>query len=291
MRNKLLKMCMAMLLGVVSTTAWALSEENGFYQIGSAEDYAEFAALVNGGQRSANAILTADIDLATDIDTYKIYNGEYGGVFDGAGHTVTFNWADGTKDNQGPALFRSIGRFAIIKRLKVEGSITTARQHAAGITNYSGGIIRDCWADISITCSQALNDASAAGLIGQCNMHSVTENCIAKVDISAPGSHKFGGVAAWSDAQRTHFANCLAINDGCDFDWSDGKSAGLVRNDANLAIGPIASPSTTGATSTGPTARAPASCVTTPTSPSWTSTPTMPTTTTTTLKAPSPTTM
>ena len=236
MRNKLLKMCMAMLLGVVSTTAWALSEENGFYQIGSAEDYAEFAALVNGGQRSANAILTADIDLATDIDTYKIYNGEYGGVFDGAGHTVTFNWADGTKDNQGPALFRSIGRFAIIKRLKVEGSITTARQHAAGITNYSGGIIRDCWADISITCSQALNDASAAGLIGQCNMHSVTENCIAKVDISAPGSHKFGGVAAWSDAQRTHFANCLAINDGCDFDWSDGKSAGLVRNDANLAI-------------------------------------------------------
>ena len=98
-----------MLLGVVSTTAWALSEENGFYQIGSAEDYAEFAALVNGGQRSANAILTADIDLGTDIDSYKIYNGEYQGVFDGAGHTVTINFSDGTKDNQGPALFRSIG--------------------------------------------------------------------------------------------------------------------------------------------------------------------------------------
>ena len=139
MSRKLLNLCLAMLLSVVSTAAWALSEENGFYRIGSAEDYAEFAALVNGGQRSANAILTADIDLATDIDTYKIYNGEYVGVFDGAGHTITLNWADGTKDNQGPALFRSLNRLAVVKRLKVQGTLTTERQHSAAIANYSSG--------------------------------------------------------------------------------------------------------------------------------------------------------
>ena len=236
MKRKLLNLCLTALLSVVSTTAWALVEEGGFYQIGSPADYAEFAALVNGGQARLNAILTADIDLGTDIDTYKIYNGEYQGVFDGSGHTITIDFADGTKDNQGPALFRSIGRFAIVKRLKVQGTLTTARQHAAGIANYSGGIIRDCWADLNIICSQQMADASAAAIIGQCNMHSVTENCLAKVAIDAPDSHKFGGVAAWSDAQRTHFANNLVLNDNANFDWSDGKSAGIVRNDANLAI-------------------------------------------------------
>lgn len=236
MRKKLLNLCLTALLSVVSTAAWALTEEGGFYQIGSAEDYAEFAALVNSGQKSINAILTADIDLGTDIDTYKLYDGEYNGVFDGAGHTITIDFADCSKDDQGPALFRSIGRFAIVKRLKVQGSLTTERQHAAAITNYSGGVIRDCWVDVNITVTKegGMADGSAAALIGQCNMHSVTENNLAKVTIDAPDSHKFGGVAAWSDAQRTHFANNLCLNEG-NFVISGDESAGLVRKDANLA--------------------------------------------------------
>ncbi len=236
MSRKLLNLCLAMLLSVVSTAAWALSEENGFYQIGSAEDYAEFAALVNGGQRSANAILTADIDLATDIDTYKIYNGEYVGVFDGAGHTITLNWADGTRDNQGPALFRSLNRLAVVKRLKVQGTLTTERQHSAAIANYSSGTIRDCWVEVHVVCTKELSDASAAALVGQCNFVSVTENNLAIISVDAPGSHKFGGVAAWADESRLHFANNLCLNDDYNFDISDGKSAGIVRNDNMLAI-------------------------------------------------------
>ena len=236
MRKRLLNLCLAALLCASSTAAWALSEEDGFYQISSAADYAEFAALVNGGQKSANAILKADIDLGTDIDTYKIYDGEYVGTFDGAGHTITINFSDGTKDNQGPALFRSIGNQSLIKRLKVQGSITTGRQHAAAIANYSGGVIRDCWAEVTVKCPNALTDASAAAFVGQCNKNSLIENCLAQIIIDAPGSVKFGGVAAWSDQVRTHIANCLVLNDNADFDWSDGKSAGLVRNDQNLEI-------------------------------------------------------
>ena len=237
MSRKLLNLCMTALMSVVCTTAWALSEENGFYQIGSAADYAEFAALVNGGQWRLNAILTADIDLGTDIDLYKIGvpSGEYDGVFDGAGHTITINFSDCSLDNQGPALFRSLGRYSVIKRLKVQGSLTTAKQHAAAIANYTGGIIRDCWTDVTITATTTLPDASAAAIAGQCNKCSVIENCLAQIDINAPDSHKFGGIAAWSDAQRTHFANNLVLNQG-NFDMSDGKSAGLVRNDDNLAI-------------------------------------------------------
>ena len=237
MRKKLLNLCLTALLGVVSTAAWALSEVDGVYQIGSAADYAEFAALVNGGEWRLNAILTDDIDLGTDIDLYKIGvpSGEYEGVFDGAGHTITIDFPDCTKDNQGPALFHSLGHYSIIKRLKVQGTLTTAKQHAAAIANYTGGIIRDCWTDVTINVTTTLDDASAAAIAGQCNKCSVIENCLAKVTIDAPGSHKFGGVAAWSDAQRTHFANNLVLNEG-NFEMADGKSAGLVRNNDNLAI-------------------------------------------------------
>lgn len=79
MRKKLLNMCLMTFLMVIGTSAYALDKVNDVYQIGSAADFAEFAALVNGGEKGANAILTADIDLGTDIDTYKIYNGEYVG--------------------------------------------------------------------------------------------------------------------------------------------------------------------------------------------------------------------
>ena len=57
MSRKLLNLCLATLLSVVSTAAWALSETNGVYQISSAADWEEFAALVNDGEFTANAEL------------------------------------------------------------------------------------------------------------------------------------------------------------------------------------------------------------------------------------------
>ena len=62
MSKKLLNLCMAMLLSMVCTAAWALSEVGGVYQIGTAADLVAFAELVNGGKPFANAVLTADID-------------------------------------------------------------------------------------------------------------------------------------------------------------------------------------------------------------------------------------
>ena len=232
MRKKLLNLCMTMLLSVVSTAAWALSEMGGIYQIGTAEDFAAFAELVNGGERNANAVLTADIDLGS-TNTKIGVGGDYQGVFNGAGHTITIAFVD--TETQGPALFRGIGNHGVIENLKVQGSITTAKPHAAGISNYCSGIIRNCYTDVNIECDN-LADASAAGIVGQLNKMSTVENCLAKVVITGANSHKCGGVAAWADSKFVNIANCLVINDDCGFDWSDGSSAGLVRNDGNLAI-------------------------------------------------------
>ena len=122
MRKNLLNLCLTALMCVVSTTAWALSEVNGVYQIGTAEDLEEFTALVNEGNRFANALLTADIvksSPSTMIGTDAI---EYEGIFDGAGHSITI---DLKTESRGIALFRWVGRKGIVKDLKVQGVIAT----------------------------------------------------------------------------------------------------------------------------------------------------------------------
>ena len=239
MRKKLLNLCLTALLGAINTAAWALPEVDGVYQIGTAEDYAEFVALVNGGERNANAILTADIDLGTNNTKIGRNNNGYLGTFDGAGHTITIDFSTGT-DGEGPALFHSLDQRAIVKRLKVQGTLHAQQyKHTAAIANYSSGVIRDCFVDVHVEANFADNaDASIGGIVGQLNKVALIENCLSKIKITGATTHRCGGLAAWIDNVRVNIANCLVINDSeSDFNWSDGKSAGLVRySDAPLEV-------------------------------------------------------
>ncbi len=229
-------MCLMAIMMVLGTSAYALDKKDGVYQIGSAEDYIAFVELVNGGERNANAILTADIDLGTYNTKIATNNSNYLGIFDGAGHTITIDLSEGT-DGEGPALFRSIDQCSIIKRLKVQGTLRAGKyKHTAAIANYSSGIIRDCYVDVHVEASFADGaDASIGGIAGQLNKLSVLENCLSKIKITGSTTHKCGGIAAWVDAQRANISNCLVINDEeSNFNWSDGKSAGLVRDGDDL---------------------------------------------------------
>ena len=221
---------MLVMLTTISTSALALEKIDGMYQIGSAEDFAEFATLVNGGQRNANAVLTADIDLgATNVQI--AIGGDYAGVFNGAGHTITVNLLDRT-DGEGPALFRGVAASGIVQNLKVQGSITTGTyKHTAAIANYSSGIIRNCFADVVISSSFADDkDASIGGLVGQLNRPAIVDNCLSKVKIVGSTTHRCGGLAAWVDAHHITLTNNLVLNDPeSDINYSDGKSAGLAR--------------------------------------------------------------
>ena len=69
----------------------ALEQVEGVYQIGSAEELVEFAKLVNGGEKKANAVLTDDIDMK-GVDFPIIANSKdvaYTGTFDGNYHTIS----------------------------------------------------------------------------------------------------------------------------------------------------------------------------------------------------------
>ena len=229
MSKKLLNLCLAMLLSVVSTAAWALSEVNGVYQIGTAADLEEFAQLVNGGGVYASAVLTADIDRGVDGTMIGTEANEYQGVFDGAGHTIKINMYP---EDANAALFRNTGYRAVIQNLKVTGTITTSNKFAAAIVARNKAVIRGCYSDVTINSSVA-GDATHGGIVAIGLGGTTVENCLAKVTILGETTENCGGVVGWAE-KRCNIANCLAITDDCTLNVSNGLSSNISRNGGNL---------------------------------------------------------
>ena len=234
MRKNLLNLCMTALLSVVSTAAWALSEVDGVYQIGTAEDLKAFAELVNGDNPYACAVLTADIDKGTDNTQIGRDGQDFQGVFDGAGHTITYNM---TFTANGAGLFRNVGVHALIQNLKVQGTLNSNSSFAGGVAGWSSGRIRGCYVDVTINSSKE-GDATDGGLIGIAYRGSVIENCLAKIQILGESTTNCGGVVGWAN-EKINVANCLIVSDGSNFKYTDasnGHSCNIARNEGNLPI-------------------------------------------------------
>ena len=88
--KKNLRFLLALAIGwLTSTGVWALEKVEGVYQIGTADELIEFAGIVNGGENNANAVLTADIDMADKAWTPIGDNDHrYIGTFDGQYHMI-----------------------------------------------------------------------------------------------------------------------------------------------------------------------------------------------------------
>lgn len=102
-----------------------LTAVDGVYQIADADDLMEFAALVNGGENSADAVLLNDIDLEGRTWT-PIGNSEdvaYSGSFDGQGHHIShLVYADDSKteENEKIGFFGTLDVKAVINGLIID---------------------------------------------------------------------------------------------------------------------------------------------------------------------------
>ena len=231
MRKELLNLCLTAVLSIASTTAWALDQVDGVYQIGTAEDLKAFAELVNGENPYANAVLTADIDKGTDATRIGRDGQDFQGFFDGAGHTITY---DMTFEENGAGLFRNVGVHAVIKDLKVQGTITTSASYAGGIAGWSSGRISGCYVDVNIKSSKQ-GDATDGGLVGIAYRGTVIENCLAKIAILGESTENCGGVVGWAN-DKINVANCLVVSDGSTLSIGNGASANIARNGGNLPV-------------------------------------------------------
>ncbi len=169
------------------------------YQISNTDDLKAFRDKVNGGERTACAILTQNIDLKGE--TWMPFAPKTGyvadafaGTFDGNRHTIKGLNINATAANQG--LFGLING-ATIKNLKVEGTVYSTGSYVGGIVGkvqtgtiencgfggsgssvrseagYAGGIVGGVVANgISITgCynNASVKGNSAAGILGDAN--------------------------------------------------------------------------------------------------------------------------
>ena len=209
MSKKLLYMCMMAIMMVFSMSAYALDKKDGVYQIGTAQDFVDFAALVNGGDTYACAELTADIDLGTDGTMIGSDANRFRGIFDGKGHSITVN---SFPEKEGQAIFRNIEGNALVQNLKVQGTITTSKKEAAGIAAWGRGTIRNCWVDLRVE-SGVAGDGTHAGFVGVASEGLVIENCLSQITINGASTENCGGLVGWADGNIT-IANSLVINDG-----------------------------------------------------------------------------
>lgn len=181
----------------------------GNYLLGSADDWKLFATLVNSGTNpAANAKMTADIDLGTQITMIASdFDHPYQGTFDGQGHTLTVNWTTNGEDRIAPFRY---AEGATIKRLHVDGSISKTDAEGrcpAGILACSIGnattTITECWSSVSLYAFDTIG-----GLFSIACGNSTTNivDCVFSGMISASNSwgHSGGFV---SHADKTYLYN------------------------------------------------------------------------------------
>ena len=117
---------------------------DGVYQISTAAELREFAERVNDGETTANAILTADIDLSSVCSEEKgtwtpignIESTAYTGTFDGNGKTISGLYISSNADYRG--LFGYVGTGGTVQNLSVSGSVSGGR-HVGGVVGYNDG--------------------------------------------------------------------------------------------------------------------------------------------------------
>ena len=192
----------------------SLDQDNeGYYLLGSLQDWRDFATLVQTTP-TANAKMTADIDLGNDQTHIGSMTQEvgpfYSGTFDGQGHTLTIAYDDRT-GNKIVAPFTQI-RNATIKNLKVAGSIysTFAFIGVVGYVNGGGNsYISNVWSSASFTCAHSgWNHTS--GIVGSVG-NSATANisdCVVTGSVSG-GSYS-GTFIGCTYGGTAYTSNCLS---------------------------------------------------------------------------------
>jgi len=150
-------------------SARALEPVDGVWQLATAQDVVDFAAVINDGeaQTDVNVVLTADIDL-TEQPTLMIGNDPakpFSGTFDGQGHTVKLAINVENTGNYSGTLFR-FAENATFKNLYLTGSVTTCGKHAASLLSVAAGtvVLEKVFSDCDIYTNA--NDACMGGLVG-----------------------------------------------------------------------------------------------------------------------------
>ena len=253
------RLAVTLLMMLLTTaSAWATITGSGSstnpYVINNDADYETFATTTSYWASGVYVKLAADVSTTKMVGTSS---NKYMGTFNGDGHTLTFN---ATATVEGCAPFGYIDG-AIIKCLKVAGTISTSHKYAAGFAYQSFGncTIQNCQSSIAINTSIS-DDGTHAGFVAVHQNGTLTfNNCLFDGSITGDNTTNCGGFVGWRNGTLI-FNNCLmagtmAINQtngSALFYRNDGGSTlTYCYYDGNKSYGSIATQDATSTTATG----------------------------------------
>ena len=163
------------LLCILVQGTWAASSFGGGdgsvktpYIISSTDDWDQLSADVAAGTDYDGQYfrLDADITVTTMLGTGSTYKNAkpFKGVFDGSGHTLTFNHTSLASEGD-IAPFRFVEN-ATIKNLHVDGTVNTANTHTGGLVGraYLTTLIQNCRVS-TVIISSVKGDGTHAGIV------------------------------------------------------------------------------------------------------------------------------
>ncbi|MBQ9785638.1 MAG: hypothetical protein IJW29_09055, partial [Clostridia bacterium] len=169
----------------------AEQNESGYYEIGNTGQLFWFANHVNTMDRTASAVLTADIDLEnrpwTPIGATGEDSNNFRGVFDGQNHTIKGLYVEGGRAGLG---FFGEVRTGTVKNFTIYGEVVvnTEVDYVGGVIGSicgvngetdlerNGAIIQNITSYVNLT-AKAHGVGMIGGFVGYANHQSLIENC------------------------------------------------------------------------------------------------------------------
>lgn len=163
----------------------------------------KFARACSLDSYSKNLYVTlgADIELSGEFTPIPVF----GGVFDGAGHTVS--GLNITADGSYSGLFRFVQSGALVKDLTVEGTVSPAgsAEYVGGIAGSNSGNITGC-----IFSGKVKGTENVGGIAGINEKTGLISGCSASGVIS--GEHSSGGIAGSSSGTLLNDIGRCSVN-------------------------------------------------------------------------------
>ena len=206
-------------LGLLMMCLGASAEDLTIASSADWENFAQNCAVY----ADANVTLGADVSVTTTFPT------DFAGTFDGQGHTLTLE--PSSPLNFAP--FTGTGEGAVIRNLKVAGTVKTSTKVSGLIMNVNGATTLE---NIQSTVQLTSSNYPVAGYIVACNALVNVKNCTfdGAVESSANASDDVAGfIATTANNGVFKFENCVAA--GTVTILAGWRSAGFVSSD-NAAI-------------------------------------------------------
>ncbi|MBO7068674.1 MAG: tyrosine-protein phosphatase [Bacteroidaceae bacterium] len=240
----------------------ATQDSNGYYEIDNGGKLFWLAQMVNNGNGTANARLTADIDLENRpwVPMGNATN-KHGGEFDGQNHSIKNFCVETDETTLYSAFIGQHNGTKDVHNFKISGSITasgaTENHYAAGVVAYSTGShkIEDIWCSVDIN-NPATDQVSLrmAGIVTKAE-GSTINRCVYDGTVNGAATNlQVAGILGWPNANNTTVSNCLFAGSlvstgtktnsaylGGIIGYSSSARTGLSFVN-NLSIGSISSP-------------------------------------------------